>query len=37
MAARRAGRASDMLQIDAARGIHRVQDDNTNWYIVDGL
>jgi glyoxylase-like metal-dependent hydrolase (beta-lactamase superfamily II) len=27
---------SDMLQIDAAPGIHRIEDDNTNWYIVDG-
>jgi hypothetical protein len=26
----------DMLQIDAAPGIHRVEDDNTNWCIVDG-
>jgi glyoxylase-like metal-dependent hydrolase (beta-lactamase superfamily II) len=25
-----------MLQIDAAPGIHRVEDDHTNWYIVDG-
>jgi glyoxylase-like metal-dependent hydrolase (beta-lactamase superfamily II) len=25
-----------MVQIDAAPGIHRVEDDKTNWYIVDG-
>lgn len=25
-----------MLQIDAAPGIHRVEDDNTNWYILEG-
>src|SRR3954468_12658024 len=29
-----------MLELDAAPGIHRIEDDNTNWYIVkaeDGL
>jgi glyoxylase-like metal-dependent hydrolase (beta-lactamase superfamily II) len=30
------GKRGDMLQINAAPGIHRVEDDNTNWYIVDG-
>src|SRR4051794_3146590 len=25
-----------MLQAEAAPGVHRVEDDNTNWYIVEG-
>jgi glyoxylase-like metal-dependent hydrolase (beta-lactamase superfamily II) len=24
-----------MLQVDAAPGIHRIEDDNTNWYLVE--
>jgi glyoxylase-like metal-dependent hydrolase (beta-lactamase superfamily II) len=29
------GNGDGMLEIDAAPGIHRIQDDNTNWYIVE--